>query len=154
MGISHRKRLSVLPRWALINLDIVMQQLIPKGSRFQRHPHETCTPAALQQSGVGRRWPFKKGSSSESRLGGGGPVKCSTSHLYQVHYTYAVFCNRENFTVYKKMDIYRCTILVQCYLWKRKNKKKTCPTLLEKTLLISFLTRVTKTVFRSAVTFG
>lgn len=45
-----------------------------------------------------------------------GAVKYNSSHLYQVHYTYAVFCNRENFTVYKKNDIYHCTILVQCYL--------------------------------------
>lgn len=30
-----------------------------------------------------------------------GAMKCNTSHLYQVHYTYAVFCNTENFTVYK-----------------------------------------------------
>lgn len=89
----------VLPRWALLNLDIVMQQLIPKGSIFHRHPRKTWiwdvtahlnSCRGVQCDGIN----FKLGVSF-------GAMKCNTSHLYQVHYTYAVFCNTENFTVHK-----------------------------------------------------
>lgn len=62
-----------------------------------------------------------------------GAMRCNTSHLYQVHYTYAVFCNRENFTVYKNgyLSLYHsCSVLFM------KGENKTCLTLLKK---VSFI---------------
>lgn len=49
-----------------------------------------------------------------------GAMKCNTSHLYQVHYTYAVFCNRENFTVYKKKLIFIAVRFLFSVIYERE----------------------------------
>lgn len=104
----------VLPGCAQPNLDIVMQQLIPKGRLFQWHhlkdPGLTGT-FGLLECGV------------KSSYWGSGLVpwnailpicfKCITHMLYFVI---------ERILQCIKNYIYHCTILVQCYLWKRKIK--------------------------------
>lgn len=106
----------VLSRWALLNLDLVMQQLIPKGSIFHRYPHKTCiwdvTAHLSCYRGVrceiinsrgqvkGQVWCYEMQYFPIC-------IKCITHILYFVIQRILQCIN---------IDIYRCTMPVQCYL--------------------------------------
>lgn len=110
----------VLPRWALLNLDIVMQQLIPKGSIFHRHPHKTWIWDVTAHLNC-----FREGQCDIINLKAQvkGHIRCYEMQYFPIcikcitHILYFVI---QRILQCINIVIYHCTMLVQCYLWKRK----------------------------------